>query len=288
MATPATHGSPTHPTLQLPFNRMEREGSNERDVPTRVPRILCNENEGRNAVELQSMDVEMAASEGLSPFYRDSTAAAAAVLDAEVVEERDLQQEVQERIANMTIDAVLVVNMSTNEDESTKAQSDLQRKSAAILRKVAALLVVLMILSGIVIGTKTLRPKPNATFVAASHSTSISVLEFARNLLTPLSGEIVFMDDSSSQYKALWWIVHEDPANMMMRLMVGNETQSSSSLLMMMMIMERYIMALLYFSTDGPNWILPYDFLGNESVCDWGELIECSEEEAVVRIRMGE
>jgi hypothetical protein len=114
--------------------------------------------------------------------------------------------------------------------------------------------------------------------------TSVSVVELARNILIPLSGEEALLDESSSQYKALSWMVHDDPANMMMT-MVGNFSQSLSSSLLMT-IMERYTMAVLYFSTDGPNWALLYDFLGGQSICDW-EPIQCSEEGAVVGIRMG-
>jgi hypothetical protein len=221
--------------------------------------------------------------------YRN-VASTAAVFDAEVIEERDLQQEVQERMENMTIDAMLVVNMSTNEEDSNKARADSSRRnSAAILRITAAALIILVTVSGTVLGTRNLRPKPPSTMVtAASPSTSISVVwEFARNVLTPLSGEDALMDESSPQYKALWWMVHEDPANMMMTMMVGNETQSSSRS-MWMMIMERYTMALLCFSTNGPNWVVPYDFFSIQSICDWGEPIHCNEEGAVVQIRMGE
>jgi hypothetical protein len=82
-------------------------------------------------------------------------------------------------------------------------------------------------------------------------------------------------------------MIRDDPANVMMRMMDGNETQSSSSSSppsKLTINMERYIMALLYFSTNGPNWVSPYDFLGIKSICDWGG--GCSEEGAAVRINM--
>jgi hypothetical protein len=255
---------------------MDTEGSNERDV---TMRILVNDNEGGGAVD----DTEMDAPEEFSASYRD----VAAAISAEVVEDRDLQREVQERLDNITIDAMLVVNVSSNEEEHSKARSDSIRKTTAITRIVAAALILLAIVSGTIIGTRTRRPEPLATMVTSSPTTSISVLEFAISILAPLSGEEALMDESSPQYKSLWWMAHEDPANMMMSMMVDNETQSSSSSSMSTEILERYTMALLYFSTDGPNWVSSYDFLSNESTCDWGEPIRCSEEKTAVEIGLG-
>jgi Leucine-rich repeat (LRR) protein len=276
METLGTSRSPSPPPFEVPLNRMETEGSNERVVTTRIP---LNDTEGGNADD----DNHMAGPEDLSLSYVDGAVA----ISAEVVEERDLQQEVQERIDNITIDAMLVVNMSSNEEEKNKAHSDSRRKSTATLQIVAAALIILIIVGGTIIGTRTLRPKPPATpMVTASPTTSISVFDFAISILAPLSGNEALLNESSPQYKSLWWMVHEDPANMMMTMMVSNETQFSSPSTLMM-VMERYIMALLYFSTDGPNWMLPYDFLGNQSICDWGEPIKCSDEGSAVRLGLG-
>jgi hypothetical protein len=262
---------------------MEIEVNNERDVPTRIPAMLCNDTEYRITVDEGTTDDETAVQEDLSSSYPNG---AAAVLDAEVVKERDLHQEVQERMDSMTIDATFVVNVSSNEEENNKTRADLRSQATAKKLLVAAALIILAIASGTAIGTKTLRRKPLATFVTATPTPSISVLEIATNMLAPLSGEEALMDESSPQYKALSWMVHDDPANLMMKMMVGNEIQSSSSS-MLTIILERYVVALLYFCTDGPNWVSHYDFLGVESICDWGEPIQCSEEGTAVRIHLG-
>ena len=34
-------------------------------------------------------------------------------------------------------------------------------------------------------------------------------------------------------------------------------------------IIERYVLALIYFATDGDNWDNDLDFLSNATVCDW-------------------
>jgi hypothetical protein len=228
----------------------------------------------------------------LTSSYRN-VSSSSAVLDAEVVNEQNLEQEVQARLDSMTIDAMLVVNMSSNEEENknNKARTDSRRNATAILQitGVIALIILILLISGTVLGTRNRPHKPLATIVAAPPTPSISVLEFARNILTPLSGEEALLHEFSPQYKTLSWMVRDDPANMMMKMMVGNETQSppSSSSMLKIIVMERYIMALLYFSTDGPNWVSPYDFLGVESICDWGGRIQCSKEGAAVRISIG-
>jgi hypothetical protein len=250
---------------------------------TPVVNVSTNEEENNNAV---------ADSLFLS---RDAASAADYALEAEVVVERDLQQEVLERMENMTIDAMFVVNMSAKKEEEEKekkkkARADAQHKSTVFRRIVAAALIILIIaiVSGTVIGTRAPRAKSLAPIGTLSPTPTISVFEFARNILTPLSGEEAFLDESSPHHKALWWMVRDDQANKMMRMMAGNETQlsSSSSSSMLTTFMERYTMALLYFVTDGPNWVSSYDFLSIQSICDW-EPIQCNEENAVVGISMG-
>jgi hypothetical protein len=307
MVTIETLWSPSPRPLQ-----QTEEGNNEMNGTTGIPalRLLCNENESRHTVvvdddEANNDDERAIPLEKLPSYRNGASTTTAVVFEAKVVEERDLQQEVQERMDSMTIDAMLVVNMSTknnNEGENNNNdRADSRRKSTVILRTVVAALIILIIVASgtiIIIGTKkNLRPQPFEKTIVTASPTSSFILEYAINMLTPLSGKEALMDESSPQHKALWWMVHEDPANMMMTMMIGNDTQSSStsssssssssSSVLMTSIMERYTMALLYFSTDGPNWVLSYDFLSNQSICDWGETIRCSEEGSAVRISIG-
>ena len=50
-------------------------------------------------------------------------------------------------------------------------------------------------------------------------------------------------------------------------------------------------MALLYFATDGPNWLEQVDFLGNTSICEWSmseELgVACNDEGSAVELNLG-
>jgi len=81
-----------------------------------------------------------------------------------------------------------------------------------------------------------------------------------------VSDESALMQPSSPQGRALFWVAHEDEF----------ELASLDDLLL-----QRYAMAVLYFSTKGDNWAQcsasgdsPCDdraaFLSNSSVCEWG------------------
>ena len=49
----------------------------------------------------------------------------------------------------------------------------------------------------------------------------------------------------------------------------------------MQQIVDRYVLALLYYSLDGPNWANQYGFLtDDEHVCSWNE----NEEEEVLGV----
>jgi hypothetical protein len=146
--TPETNKSPLPPRLPLRLNGMETDGSNESDIATRIPVLQCNDNESRNTVD----DTEVAGrEEELSrlPPYQNGVAAVSvsAVLDAEVVEERDLQQEVQERMNNITIEATSVVNLSSKKDQNNHDRGDSRPKSTTVMLIVAAALIILIIIA---------------------------------------------------------------------------------------------------------------------------------------------
>ena len=83
-----------------------------------------------------------------------------------------------------------------------------------------------------------------------------------------------FSDPLSSQYMALDWLVHEDPAGLDIR-----ETDRST-------LFHRYILAVLFFSTNGYDWTEPRGFLSNSSVCDWTG-ITCDVTESITEIAIG-
>jgi hypothetical protein len=59
------------------------------------------------------------------------------------------------------------------------------------------------------------------------------------------------------QYQALNWLVYDDPANLDFELVPPDE------------VLERFVMALLYFSLGGENWNDSFGFLSSSSACAW-------------------
>jgi hypothetical protein len=93
-----------------------------------------------------------------------------------------------------------------------------------------------------------------------------------RDVLGGVSGDAL-LDESSYQYKAFEWIVRKDAMQV--------SSQSTS------ILVERYIIALWYFATNGPSWSTSYGFLQSTSVCKWNNAeygIFCSDDGRVGRI----
>ena len=74
--------------------------------------------------------------------------------------------------------------------------------------------------------------------------------------LREISGGSIY-DVVSPQYKATDWLLNKDPANLDLDSMTDED------------LSQRYIAALLYFSTDGKRWVEQYNFLTDAHVCEW-------------------
>jgi hypothetical protein len=74
--------------------------------------------------------------------------------------------------------------------------------------------------------------------------------------LSPIFGDLV-SDPSTSQFAALSWLAESDPANLPL------ESTPLS------VFQDRFILATLYFSTNGESWTNQYNFLSAAGICDW-------------------
>ena len=77
----------------------------------------------------------------------------------------------------------------------------------------------------------------------------------AMEIFVPISGEESLKNETSPQYLAMDWIVNHDGANITLK----EEDK----------IIQRYVLAVFYFSTQGKNWKNQYNFLSDKDVCDW-------------------
>jgi hypothetical protein len=208
-------------------------------------------------------------------------------LDAQIVPEQDLNIEVQQQMDALTVNALRVeVKIK---DRAAQPRHAVPKSVILIIIAVCLALVAISSAFGIKNRNKRLSNTSNENESGHDESsptsppTFVSDMELARSIFSPLLGNEALWDESLQQYKVLWWIVHEDPAKMMMK--VQDETQSLSS-----MIVERYVMALLYFSTDGPSWFQQWNFLGNTSICDWrvhpDNGVQCNNKGSAVQLQM--
>jgi hypothetical protein len=110
--------------------------------------------------------------------------------------------------------------------------------------------------------TNTLAPTVY-TAVAPTASLAISS-EKMKNLMdligpTVTSNTELFQDPKTPQYAALEWLADIDEWN------TGIDIDS----LPLQVWVERYVLALLYLSTNGNSWSTEFDFLHSSSVCEW-------------------
>jgi len=106
-----------------------------------------------------------------------------------------------------------------------------------------------------------------------------SRFELFWNTLFPVSGEAL-NDESTPQYETLRWLAYNDT------LGLPAEDDASKELV------ERYVIALLYFSTNGAGWDQDYKFLQGPSICDWNDFdttsgVNCDSDGYVSGIRLG-
>ena len=86
-----------------------------------------------------------------------------------------------------------------------------------------------------------------------------------KELVIEISGEEVFLDTNSPQYRALLYLAEQDP----LKLNPNDELLSTQ-------IIQRYVLSVLYFSTNGPNWKRRVYWLTGQHECGWQYVI-CSD-----------
>lgn len=104
-------------------------------------------------------------------------------------------------------------------------------------------------------------------------------LSLLQERLTPVVGE-VFSDETGPQFAALQWLANEDPATLPV------ETTALS------ILKNRFIVATLYFATNGESWTNQYNFRSAADICEWNagssnDGITCDNEDLGVAIRLG-
>lgn len=88
-----------------------------------------------------------------------------------------------------------------------------------------------------------------------------------KNILI-LSGTQSLKDTNSPQYMAACWVLNDDKYLTKYNSITRNETDPE------IRMMQRYILAVHYFSTKPHNWSMDLNFLSSETECEWHQTDE--------------
>jgi hypothetical protein len=105
-----------------------------------------------------------------------------------------------------------------------------------------------------------LAPTPAPT--PAPTTLTAVIFAFYRELLEDVSSPEDLRDPNTPQYAALEWLATKDP--------MGSDVEE----IPMPTLVERYLVVLLYYSTNGENWRSQRNFLSASSVCEWNDGID--------------
>lgn len=83
----------------------------------------------------------------------------------------------------------------------------------------------------------------------------------AEEFLSYISDEADLTNPSKPQYMALDWLVNRDPTNM--------SVPESRDYGVSFQYIQRYIVAVFYYATNGANWKQNTNFLSGKDVCEW-------------------
>ncbi len=96
-------------------------------------------------------------------------------------------------------------------------------------------------------------------------------------LIESATGKGIYVE-GSSKYQALAWLADKDPKHL-------DETSHIEE------VLQRFVLADLYFSTSGDEWAADYHWLSHKNVCDWNDKthgVFCNENKQITALSMPE
>jgi hypothetical protein len=203
------------------------------------------------------------------PMRADAEEVSSELMMAEVVDEGEMRRQMQQEISRqihheimqsavyvdaVEIDQTASSTIASNAYESSMAPTP-SSEPGRRRRKQCLVFGTIVVLLGIVVAVVV----PLVIFVPRinqhNDATSQRLNDFRMQLL-PLSGATALYNTSSPQYAALLWLAEEDPQVLPESTPIQNIT-------------ERFILAVLYYATNGPHWLQNTNFLTRNSVCSW-------------------
>lgn len=119
------------------------------------------------------------------------------------------------------------------------------------------------------------------------HDIKIQVL----TQIMSLSGYENLSNVTSAQYKAACWLLNDDPY----LIDHNNNTMMTKNRIERSMI-QRYVLAVFYFSTKPQNWNDHYNFLTSQPECEWNDSLNsstiygiiCNDDDSIISIQLGD
>lgn len=144
-----------------------------------------------------------------------------------------------------------------------------QGTNKAMWGLVLGLIVILSLIIGVSVGVSN-NNKSSASndgefdpFFFGRLSTVQQVTDYFSE--TGVSNLAAMTAPGTPQNRAVTWLAEEDEANIAVPLVKVSARAGYS-------YMTRYILAVFYYSTDGPNWINDNDFLSIDDICGWNKV----------------
>jgi hypothetical protein len=196
-------------------------------------------------------------------------------------------EELQQIVDDTVMGTAIVANSGEGDHDKNATSSPSGRKERGFLIGAAfALLLVVGVILGVTIPLTTNNDKNSPLIDSAVTPTQSPTPTEAQRRCTSLDclAEILLQnevsdaetlqDESSPQFLALRWLANNDPAVL--------DLASTPTVI----LVERYVLAVLYFATSAEGGLNVLNFLTASSVCEWKGVV-CNGYDLVVALLLG-
>jgi hypothetical protein len=210
------------------------------------------------------------------------TATTDGVVTANAIDEDALEVEYNQRMMEGMVEATEVTKSKVEEPPPPPNCWETYKwptMSACIV------VVIVAVILGIVLPGKASSDSGEPPVIPATPAPTLDSYNYFRQMVLPISDAESLEEPGTPQNHALEWLALKDTWS-------TRATNTSA-------LIERYVLAVLYYSTGGAEWTDDLRFLTNSSICEWPNIeadetevdtpneIDCDELGQVVKIRIG-
>ena len=170
--------------------------------------------------------------------------------------QEDARNAIRERLVAEAAKATEVQPTNTKSD-GTQGETSSNTNMRLWMAMLFVVVVVIVVIVVVIVPRKDTAPQ-DVDRAMEQRENLISKLLEATGRTTD---DDLFSDLTSSHSMAVSWLLEDDHSLDVEPVEVSDEFIN--------ILLRRYVLALLYFSTNGDQWNTKDGFLGNASVCDW-------------------